>query len=205
MGNGPNLTLTPPEQFDYPTFGMNTCHLWQGEWIPTYYTAVDQRVMREFGDAICEKFTDVPKFVPRPNLNQWKGENFYRFLHSPGGLMREHYSAADETALWRDGIGYYNVMHVAIQLAMHMGFAKCLMIGVQHRPHKAQLHFWGTDHGMVSMHFPEWLEGYQYLTDKIELINISPDTWVPEDVLPRDDWRKYAREEAQEETQAAIR
>ena len=192
VGNGPNLGLTPPERFDFPSFGMNTAHLWDGDWIPTYYCTVDKRVMREFGNAIYDKFTEIPKFIPRPDLNKWQGENFYRFLHSPGGLMRERYSPADELALVRDGIGYTNVMHVAIQLAWHMGFTKMLMVGVQHRPHKAQLHFWGTDHGMGSMHYHEWIDGYKYLADRVDLVNISTDTWVPEEVLPRDDWRKYA-------------
>ena len=175
---------------------MNTAHLWEGDWIPTYYTAVDMRVMVEFGADVYEKFRHIPKFIPRPNLNRWEGDNFYRFLHSPGGLYRKHYNASHETSMWRDGIGYYNIMHVAIQLAWYMGFETMLMIGVQHRPHKAQVHFWGTDHGMRSNHFPEWLEGYKYLAERVNIINISPDTWVSKDIIPRDDWSKYENKNA---------
>jgi hypothetical protein len=167
---------------------MNTCHRWPGKWVPTYYVTVDRRVMHEFGEAVYERYKDIPKFIPRPNLNKWQGENFYRFLHRPGE-MNDNAKRAD--ALTDEGIAYRNVMHVAIQLAWHMGFTKFLIVGMQHRPHKAQLHFWGTDHGMVSMHYPDWLEGYRYFADRIDLVNISTDTWVSEDVLPRDDWRKY--------------
>lgn len=191
VGNGPNLAQTPPEWFDYPSFGMNTCHLWAGEWMPDYYCTVDKRVMREFGDAVYEKYAAIPKFIPRPNLNKWQGDNFYRFLHRPGGLQAKGYCPADKDALTVDGIGYTNVMHVAIQIAWHMGFDKMIMIGVQHRPHKAQEHFWGVDHKMNAMHFPEWLEDYKYLAERLDLVNISENTYVDEDIIPRDDWRKY--------------
>lgn len=192
VGNGPNLLLTPPELFDYPSFGMNTCHLWDGTWKPTYYVTVDQRVMREFGDAILDKFPDIPKFIPRPNLNKWQGPNFYRYLHRPGKMNLD---ALRADGLTIQGITYRNVMHAAIQIALHMGFTTMLMIGVQHRTHKAQLHFWGTDHGMNATHYPDWLEGYKYFVESlpdVKFLNISEDTCVDEKFLPKDDWRKYA-------------
>lgn len=191
VGNGPNLAQTPPEWFRYPSFGMNTIHLYEG-WIPDYYVTVDQRVMREFGDAVYEKYKDIPKFIPRPNLNKWQGENFYRFLHRPGEMFKPGFCAADEDALTEDGISYRNVMQAAIQIAWHMGFTTFLMIGVQHRPFKAQLHFWGTDHGMPAQAQPDWFPAYKQLSERLNLLNISEDTYVPDDVLPCDDWRKYA-------------
>lgn len=193
VGNGPNLGLTPPERFDFPSFGMNTIHLYPGNWKPTYYAAVDQRVMREFGGAIMERFSDVPKFIPRPNLDKWQGPNFFRFLHRPGEINLD---ALRDDALTETGITYRSVMHVAIQLALHMGFTTLLMVGVQHRPHKAQLHFWGTDHHMGAMHFQEWIDGYKYFVDSlpnVKILNISEDTWVNDDILPRDDWKKYTK------------
>ena len=192
VGNGPNLGLTPPERFDLPSFGMNTAHLWDGDWIPTYYVTVDQRVMREFGDAIVEKFADVPKFIPRPNLNKWQGPNFYRYLHRPGEMNLD---AKRKKSLPEDGITYRNVMHAGIQVALYMGFTKMLIVGMQHRPHKAQLHFWGTDHGMMAMHYQDWIDGYKFFVDSlqdVDILNISEDTCVSEDIIPRDDWRKYA-------------
>jgi hypothetical protein len=193
VGNGENLHLTPPSWFDYPAFGMNTIHKYEG-WIPNYYCAVDQRVMREFGNEIAEKYKDIPKFVPRPNLDKWQGENFYRFLHRPGELMVGGKNAGQKTSLTTDGISYRNVMHVAIQVAWYMGFKTMLMIGVHHKPFKAQVHFWGTDHGMPATQDTEsWFEGYKTFSrqGEFKLLNISEDTYCPEDVLERDDWRKY--------------
>jgi len=148
--------------------------------------------MREFGDAILDRYSDIPKFIPRPNLNAWKGENFYRFLHRPGEMNLD---ALRADGLDVQGITYRSSMHVAIQIALHMGFITLLMIGIQHRQHKAQLHFWGTDHGMVATHYPDWLDGYKFFVDNlpgVTILNLSEDTCVSEDILPRDDWRKYA-------------
>ena len=192
VGNGPNLLLTPPELFSYPSFGMNTIHLYDGDWRPTYYVTVDQRVMREFGDAILERYSDIPKFIPRPNLNKWQGPNFYRFLHRPGEMNLD---ALRADGLDVQGITYRSSMHCAIQVALHMGFTTMLMIGIQHREHKAQLHFWGTDHKMNATHYPDWLEGYKFFVDSlpgVTFLNLSEDTCVSADILPRDDWRKYA-------------
>lgn len=203
VGNGPNLRLTPPERFGYPSFGMNTIHLYEG-WKPTYYTTVDSRVMREFGKAILERFAEVPKFIPRPNLDNWQGPNFYRFYHRPGALFpRNGKPMRYDRLLSSDGISYGNVMHVALQLAAWMGFTTLLLIGVQHQPHKAQAHFWGCDHGMgANPPVTDWLAGYVELVAHMEeqgirVINISEDTHVPESILPRGDWREWSKHENQ--------
>jgi len=72
VGNGLNLHLTPPRWFDYPSFGMNTIHKYES-WKPDYYAAVDVRMMQEYGSVVAEKFADIPKFVPSPNLDKWQG------------------------------------------------------------------------------------------------------------------------------------
>ena len=205
VGNGPNLRLTPPEYFGYPSIGMNTIHLYDG-WKPTYYTAVDSRVMVEFGKAITEKYAAVPKFIPRPNLDEWQGPNFYRFYHRPGPLFPRNGKAMRyDRLLSSDGISYGNVMHVALQLAAWMGFTTILMIGVQHKPFKAQSHFWGCDHGMSSTPpVSDWMNGYIELVGHmqeqgIRILNISEDTCVPESILPRGDWKKWSKHENQNE------
>ncbi len=199
VGNGPNLSLTPPELFDLPSIGMNTIHLYEG-WKPTYYTAVDSRVMREFGADIGAKYRDIPKFVPYPNLDAWQGDNFYRFYFRPGPLWPDN-----QRKLWpsglltSDGISYSNIMHVAMQIAYYMGFSTMLMIGVQHRENKARMHFWGEDQKTEAnpAHVArQWLPGYNELVDGfaeqgVRALNISEDTAVPENILPRDDWRNY--------------
>ena len=198
VGNGENLRQTPPAWFDFPSFGMNTIHKYAG-WKPTYYTAVDSRVMNEFGKEIAEKYKDIPKFVPRPNLDDWHGDNFYRFYHRPGALfprngMPMHY----DKLMTESGISYGNIMHVALQIAAWMGFTRLLIVGMEHKPLYAKSHFWGTDDGMhEGAPVQQWLNGYKEIVQHmnaagIEVLNISENTFVSEDIIPRDDWRNYA-------------
>lgn len=202
VGNGENLKLTPPEWFTLPSFGMNTIHLYEG-WEPTYYTAVDSRVMREFGNAINEKYAHIPKFIPTPNLDQWQGENFYRFYHRPGPLYpRNGKPMRYKELMGEDGISYGNIMHVAIQLAAWMGFTKLLLIGVEHKQDHARSHFWGWDDGMsAEPPVQQWFDGYREIVENlkhngIEVLNISENTHVSDEILPRGDWRNYESQNA---------
>lgn len=201
VGNGPNLCETPPEWFAFPSFGMNTCHLWGGAWMPDYYTTVDQRVRREFGEAILAKFAGIPKFIPRPNLDSWQGPNFHRFYHRPIDLTPELVTAWPADHLDDPGLTYSNIMHIAMQLAYFMGFTTMLIIGMEHRPAKAQEHFWGVDHGMTGWpQLDRWFEDYRILREGmarygVKILNISENTYVPEAILPRDDWRKWVTHE----------
>jgi hypothetical protein len=193
VGNGLNLTKTPPELFDYPSFGMNTIHKYKG-WQPTYYVAVDSRVMREFGDEITEKFRDIPKFIPTPNLDRWQGENFYRWFHRPGPLWpRVQGVSFPSDVLSETGITYGNVMHVAMQLAYFMGFSTLLIIGMEHGKNP-RAHFWGEDEGMNGVvPVEDWINAYRVLREGmgVTMLNLSEDTCVPESVIPRDDWQKW--------------
>lgn len=198
VGNGDNLKLTPPEWFEYPSFGLNTCHLWRGGWKPTYYTAVDMRVPREFGEAIEKAFADVPKFIPAPQLDRWQGRNFVRFFHQRGSLWKANRDGLFPSGFLTGGsVAYANVAHVAMQLALFMGFTRILMIGVHHKPGKAQQHFWGVDRGAnATPPIDTWFEGYRILTEGlkgcgVEVLNISEDTYAPDDVLPRGNWRDW--------------
>lgn len=190
VGNGANLHLTPPAWFDYPAFGMNTIHRYEG-WTPTYYTTVDNRVYREFRKEIVSKFADLPKFIPTPNLDMWQGENFYRFTHKPGEL-KDGWNPDLST-----GLTFKNIMHVAMQLAYWMGFTTLLLIGVEHKPEEHKSHFWGEDVNMPGTPpLSEWLDCYRVLVQGLKLrgvrvLNISEKTYVPETVLPRGDWREW--------------
>lgn len=195
VGNGSNLTKTPPSLFDYPSFGMNTIHKYEG-WKPTYYVAVDSRVMREFGAEISDKYRDIPKFIPTPNLDKWQGENFYRWFHRPGALWpRVQGVPFPADILSETGITYGNVMHVAMQLAYFMGFTTMLVIGMEHGENP-RLHFWGEDEGMNgAVPVEDWVQGYKVLREGmgVTMLNISEGTHVPESVIPRDDWWKWIR------------
>ncbi len=191
VGNGENLHLTPPSSFPFPSFGMNTIYKYE-EWKPDYYTAVDNRVFREFGKDIAKKYRDIPKFIPT-GIQEWKGENFVIFNHLAADLKN---GWKPETLV--DGITYHSCMHVAMQLAYWMGFTTLLMVGVHHKPGEGQVHFWGVDKGMPeTLPIKDWLLGYEVLSSGmkklgITVLNISEDTHVPESVLPRGNWREWS-------------
>ena len=199
VGVGPNLALTPPEWFDYPSFGVNTIYKYEG-WKPTYFVGVDERLRLEDGPAIVEAYPEIPKFFPAPDWDALAGPEIYRFMHRTwGGLSMPGRSPRDPDALMRHGIHYYRVMDAVFQIAWHMGFTTMLMIGVQHKPNQGadedRAHFWGTDTKAVpNQPFDWWFEGYRHFAHGmtgVRVLNISEDTYVPEDVLPRDDWRRW--------------
>lgn len=201
VGVGGNLKLTPPEWFNYPSFGVNTIYKYQGDWKPTYFVGVDERLEREDGAAISAIYRDIPKFIPRPERDNWQGENIYRFYHRPGDVIVGGMLANHPKALTTHGIGYRKIMDAVLQIAWHMGFTTMLMIGVQHKPHSEsepnadREHFWGTDVKAVPQQpFDHWFNGYSevaHAMGNVRVLNISEDTYVPENILPRDDWRKW--------------
>lgn len=202
VGNGENLHLTPPEQFDYPSIGMNTIHLYDG-WMPDYYLTVDRRVQNEFGKDIDEKFKDIPIFLPHPRLMRWTGQNKVYFKNMQGLLWPKN-----GLSLWQDDFEkpliYGNSMHVAIKLAYWMGAKTILVIGMEHKPHKSDRHFWGDDAGMSpDQPTADWIKGYKVLCDqlserKVRLINVSQDTFVPADIIPQDSWENWLDNPAHE-------
>lgn len=195
VGNGPNLQLTPPERFNMPSIGCNTIHLYEG-WKPTYYVTVDSVVMREFGKAITDKYQGIPKFVPMPNLDAWKGDDFYRFYHRPGPLWNGSGKIWNQDALTQ-GITYANVMHVVMQVAFYMGFKTMLIVGMSHEYAKGSAHFWGDD--ILTGCYPfldGWFAGYKELREGmaehgVKMWNLSEDTHVPEEIIPRGNWKDW--------------
>ena len=198
-GVGPNLHLTPPQWFDYPSFGVNTIYKYAG-WKPTYYVGVDERLRLEDGSAIVETYPDVHKFFPRPDWDELQGDNIHRFAHRTGidfivgGQLPSH-----RDALTKNGITYRRIMDAVFQIAWHMGFTTMLMIGVQHKPnngkHDDTAHFWGADEKAVQDQ-PNtwWFDGYRFFSNikDFRVLNISEDTYVPDDVLPRGRWQDFA-------------
>lgn len=92
-------------------------------------------------------------------------------------------------------------MHVAIKLAYFMGAKKILIIGMEHKPHEANAHFWGDDSGMsIDQPTKGWQQGYKALCEGLEkhgvkMLNISQETFVSNDVIPTDDWKKYTKKQ----------
>jgi hypothetical protein len=195
VGLGPNLHLTPPAWFNYPSFGINTMYRYEG-WNPTYFVGVDERLKLEDGAAIVQRYPDVPKFFPSPDWDDLQGENIYRFRHEHrGDLFVGGQSPADIKALTQWGITYRRIMEAVFQIAYWMGFRTMLMIGVQHKPDTRQELFWGKDEGELERDFI-WEElGYiecRRALSGARILNISEDTYVPEDVLPRGNYRNWS-------------
>lgn len=200
VGVGPNLLLTPPEWFDYPSFSVNTIFRYKN-WKPTYYVGVDDRLFRENKEEIIEYLPDVPKFIPRPDRDDVQGPNFLRFYHRPGDIIVGGQLPNQKKALTDFGITYYRVMDCVLQIAWHMGFTTMLIIGMQHKPPNenepyADLqHFWGPDMKAIQHPLDHWMNGYstviRSMRAEARVLNISADTYVPDTVIERDDWKKW--------------
>lgn len=194
IGLGPNLTLTPPHWFNYPSFGVNTFYM-QDIFEPTYFVGVDERLKLEDGKAIVEKYKHIPKFFPTPDWDDLEGENIYRFAHRQGGnIYVGGHSAKDKDALTRFGINYKRIMEAVLQIAWHMGFSTMLMIGIQHKPGSTRLHYWGVDAKEVEQPQDFWFAGYSEcvrMMNDVKILNISMDTYVPDTVLPRGNWQDW--------------
>jgi len=196
VGNGPNLGLTPPEKFNYPSFGMNTIYNYKS-WKPDYYVAVDEVFFDMFEQNVQEAFPDTPKFIPAEFIDRWSMSNMFPVTHRNDGVFVRGDMLANKKESLTKGVNWKNVMHLSIQLAWYMGFTTILMIGVQQKPGVGSLreHFWGIEElTPVTQNDVHWNAGYKAfvsaMTD-IKVLNISEDTYVPEDVIPRDDWKKW--------------
>lgn len=192
VGNGRNLHKTPPAWFDYPSFGMNTIFYYEG-WTPTYYVAVDAVINARYGEIVAEKYRHIPKFVPS-DVTRWQGENFIFFKP-----CRTHVSIPGKPVNRRnaltEGVGFTNSMTATMQIAIHMGFSTLLMIGVEQKPGELTPHFWGDDPQMPKSQTDEhWNRGYQEVIrsqPSIRVLNISQDTFVPDNILPRGNWQDW--------------
>jgi hypothetical protein len=196
VGNGENLRLTPPEWFDYRSIGMNTIHKYT-DYVPNYYTTVDTRVYSEYGAEIAKKYAGIPKFIPYPRLKMWKGANFYHLKSQEGPLW-----PMNRLALWQENIDnaiitYSNITHVALKLVYYMGASTILIIGMEHKPHFGDRHFWGIDIGMsAGVDLKTWFNGYKLLCGElakrnVRVLNISENTYVPGEIIPRGNWKDF--------------
>jgi hypothetical protein len=193
VGIGPNLEKTPPESFNYPTFGINTLYKRGGDWKPTYYVGVDIELLKRDGKDLVETYKNVSKLFPTPDFDELQGENIIRFVHRqagdlfPGGNLPNN-----PKALTHNGITYRRIMDAVFQIAWHMGFTTMLMIGIDHGDRKS--HFWGAAEYEPEKDFM-WIEkGYSECLramKDVKVLNISEDTHLSEEIIPRGNWRDW--------------
>ena len=191
---GPNLELTPPELFDYPSFSINSIFKRKGEWKPTYFVGVDDRLWKENAGEILTKYADIPKFIPSPDQDDIQGDNLQRFYHRDGDIYIGGQLPNHPDALTKRGIAYRRVLGAVFQIAYYMGFERILLIGVQHKPGTEREHFWGHDGGeIVEQPLVHWFDEYQHWAHVglAEVLNISADTYVPDNVIARDSYKNW--------------
>ena len=196
--NGISLRDMPVDFLEkYPSFGCNTIFKHQ-EFKPWYYAACDSRTFYQWGDEIMARLGDIPKFVPRPNLDKFKGPNFYRFYHRPGPLW-----PYVNQPLWpsdimsKGGITYACTPHVMMQFAYFMGFKNILVVGMDHQPY-SRGYFWGVDESLQpkvgNSHFTTWDDGHKQLCDGfksagVTMLNLTPNSLAQS--IPHDDWKNW--------------
>lgn len=198
--NGPSLRQIPLDFLTaYPSFGCNTVVEWEA-FVPTYYVAVDDRVRREYGVRILERFGEIPKFIPVPNLEGWQGPQMVHWFHRPGTLwpQRERF-VIDPTWLMDPGITWYAVPHAMLQIAAFMGFTTLLIVGMDHSENRKE-HAWGVDEAMPgTSEAGGWWEhverGHARLLEGlgrqgVRILNLSPET--RERVFPKACWQDWS-------------
>lgn len=192
IGNGSCLNNVPMGFLrSYPSFGSNLIYN-LGNFKPTYYAAVDDKIQRLYARQIADKLGDVPKFIPSPDRDDWQGENFYRFHHSALELWPDGWQW-DENTLTSPGITWVTITHVLLQLAYFMGFETMLCVGLDNTPDGR--HFYGTDLTAGGAPVDQWNDGYGTLAKAFaprKVINLSHPTKVT--TLLQEDWRKYVKE-----------
>jgi len=201
--NGPSLFELPLEFLNrFASFGCNTL-VTQDAFRPSYYVAVDGRVRREFGDLIEDKYADIPKFFPVPQMDTWEAPEIYHWFHRPGKLWEEHPPGKfpwGPGVLMRPGITWHCCPHAMMQIAAFMGFRQLLVVGMDHSANR-KIHAWGEDKGMTgptdSGPYWSWLErGHQELAEGlgklgVKIVNVTPNTC--ERALPKGDWRDWMK------------
>ena len=198
IGNGPSLAEIPDSFLKkYDSFGSNLIYK-REDFTPTYYATVDSRVMREFQDEVMEAFSDIPKFLPTPNLDKWQGPNIYRFYHRPGPLWPHPLAGAlyPRELMEEKGITYVTVTNVLMQIAFYMGFRTMLCVGLDNTPKRGH-HFYEGDDWKGQPDMETWsnsygtlLHGFRFADPSTSILNLSTYTEVTS--LPQEDWEQWA-------------
>ena len=140
IGNGPSLVDIPLDFLKkYPSFGTNKIYLLDG-FQPTYYVAVNPLVIEQVGNRI-NNIDYEAKFITA----------FYT-QHLLTDALPLYSSVIPAFSRHPDEWIYegYTVTYVCLQLALYMGFATVLLVGVDHnyefegRPNEMKL-AWGED------------------------------------------------------------
>jgi len=121
LGNGPSLNDIDLKTIGLPTFGTNRIYL--SGFIPTYYVAVNDLVLAQFGE-------EIPQFETIKFLPQWAGYDNYwgdQVVMIDTSLQAPAFSSP-EGPIWEG----HTVTYVCMQLAFYMGFNEVILLGLDH-------------------------------------------------------------------------
>lgn len=131
IGNGPSLNRTPLHLLEGEyTFGVNRIHLLYDRinWRPSFYTAVDWRVVPDIAHEINALTGSTFFFEERYRGLLREGEDVYYYTHKDAALdLKNQQRFSTDASLGVRGAG--SVVGTAVQLAFHMGFDPIYLIG----------------------------------------------------------------------------
>lgn len=127
--NGPSLNNTDLSLVrGVPSIGMNRAYLMFDQWgfIPTYFAATAQHVIEQFRDDI--RRLPMTKFIGATYRALFSGDADTYFMRLPPRLV-DTFGADLARPISSGG----TVTYAALQIAYHLGFAKVIIIGMDHR------------------------------------------------------------------------
>lgn len=127
--NGPSLNRTDLQRVrDLPSIGMNRSYLMFEQWgfVPTYFAVTAQHVIEQFAEDI--RRLPMPKFVNASYRSRFTDDRDCFYLRIPPRLIQAF--GADLAQPISSG---GTVTYAALQVAYHLGFAKVIIIGMDHR------------------------------------------------------------------------
>src|SRR3990172_428492 len=120
LGNGPSLNVRDLDLLKYETFGSNK--IYRLPFTPTYYAIIDEDMMKT-----CLPLP--PSFKPKES-----------FIRAEAGVDNPIYPIV-AAGFSLDPANFVvmggTVTYALLQLAYYMGFATCLLLGVDHKYPKA--------------------------------------------------------------------
>lgn len=143
IGNGPSLRISDVSRLKgVHTFGVNRIYLLSTKWRPEYFVCVDNKVLEDeniykyrvktrfFSDRVKNRLNDLDEFV---HVSQQFPFGEACLVPFSEDISRKVYSGG-------------NVIYIAIQIAVYMGFAEIYLLGVDcDYPKNEKSHFYGDD------------------------------------------------------------
>lgn len=127
--NGPSLNRVDMSLVkEHKSICMNRSYIMFDEWgfVPTYFTSINHLVLDQFSDDI--KNLDMMKFVDFTHRNKLREQDGFLYFRIPPS-----FGDSFQSDLTKPITSGGTVTYVSLQLAFYMGFAKAVIIGMDHR------------------------------------------------------------------------